>query len=268
MYWVAGGGSNTGFVIGKQGVVIIDAQQTAADARQVLAEIAKLTPNRLSAVVVTHADPDHVGGLPAYPAGTTIIAQENTPGIIRASAADTSGGRQYGRLYQPLVGFLPTRTIGSQETLVLNGMRLLLLHAGPGHSSADLVVYLPDQRIVFAGDLITTVGPYPVIHRGGSSLGWLAFMKAILALGADTYVGGHGPLETKAQLQARLRAAEERRAQVKKLVDAHKSLAEVKQALPEKLSSPLFPGFTETIYQELTQGYPPASRPWDNLVHP
>ena len=267
-YWVAGGAANTGFVVGEQGVVVWDAQETPAEARQALTQIARITPKPVVAVVLSHADPDHVGGLPAYPAGTPIIAQENVRGIIEASIADqANGGPKYGPLYQALANRLPTQPIGSQQAMVLGGVSLTLLHAGPGHSSADLVAYLPAQRVVFAGDLLTTTGAYPVIHIGGSSLGWLAFMKAILALDADTYVPGHGPLETKAQLQARLQLAEARREQVKALVQAHKTLAEVEQALPEKATSALFPSFTRTVYQELTQGYPPATPPWANLVH-
>ncbi len=91
-------------------------------------------------------------------------------------------------------------------------------------------------------------------------------MKAMLALDADTYVRGHGPIETKAMLRARLRDVEQCREQIKAMVDQNKSLAEVEQALPETASSPLFPTFTQITYEELTKGYPPARPPWANIV--
>ena len=142
------------------------------------------------------------------------------------------------------------------------------MHVAPAHTSGDLIVYLPAQKIVFGGDIIlTNTGRFPVIHFGGSSLGWIESMKAILALDADSYVSGHGPMFTKAQRQAQLRDVEQRRADVKALVDQKKSMAEVEQALPEPGANAMFLTFTQTVYKELTGGYPPASPPWTNLIH-
>ena len=68
-YWVEGGTSNQGFIVGNKGVVVIDAQRSVELAQQALAEIAKVTSKPVDTVIVTHGDPDHVAGLPAYPAG-------------------------------------------------------------------------------------------------------------------------------------------------------------------------------------------------------
>ncbi len=92
VYWVEGGVCNTGFIVGDRGVVVIDAQKSPEDARKVLEEIAKVTSKPVAGVVISHADPDHVGGLPAYPVGSAIIAQENTKTIFQASIADHNGG--------------------------------------------------------------------------------------------------------------------------------------------------------------------------------
>ena len=268
-YWVEGGTSNQGFIVGDKGVVVIDAQRSVELAQQALVEIAKVTSKPVDTVVVTHGDPDHVAGLPAYPVGTTIIAHENTRSQIVIAAADPNAGPMWGPVYRKLLSFLPTRTIGSTETVVLDGVRMVLMYIAPAHSSGDLIVYLPAQKIVFAGDIIlTNTGRFPIIHydTGGSSLGWIASMKAMLALDADTYVPGHGLIETKAMLQARLRDVEERREQIKVMVNENKSLAEVKQALPEVAFEMPFLSFVETTYLELTKGYPPAAPPWANLI--
>ena len=77
-YWTSGGaGGNTGFIVGDSGVIVIDAKQTAASAKEVLDEIAKVTPKPVTHLILTHSDPDHVNGLVAFPKGLTIIAQEN-----------------------------------------------------------------------------------------------------------------------------------------------------------------------------------------------
>jgi glyoxylase-like metal-dependent hydrolase (beta-lactamase superfamily II) len=268
VYWVSGGVSNTGFIVGDKGVVVFDAQMTPEAAHKCLAEIAKVTSKPVNKIIVSHADPDHVGGLPGYPIGTAIIAQENTKSEIQVSAADPSAPAGIGTMYKTLLDFLPTQTIGSTETLVLDGVRMVLMYTGPAHTSGDLAVYLPLQKIVFAGDIITTnTGPYPVIHFGGSSLGWIASMKALLALGADTYVSGHGPIETKTMLQARLRVAVQRRDQIRAMVNENKSLAEVEQSLPDPgVGTMPFATFTQTVYAELTKGYPPATAPWYNRI--
>src|SRR5665213_2489238 len=77
-YWTSGGaGGNTGFIVGNNGVIVIDAKQTEASAKEVLAEIARITPKPVTTIILTHSDPDHVNGLVGYPKGLTIIAQEN-----------------------------------------------------------------------------------------------------------------------------------------------------------------------------------------------
>jgi glyoxylase-like metal-dependent hydrolase (beta-lactamase superfamily II) len=268
VYWVSGGVSNTGFIVGDKGVVVFDAQMTTEAAHKVLAEIAKVTSKPVNVIIVSHADPDHVGGLPGYPIGTLTIAQENTKSEIEISAADPSAPAGIGTMYKTLLDFLPTQTIGSTETLVLDGVRMVLMDTAPAHTSGDLAVYLPLHKIVFAGDIITTnTGPYPVIHFGGSSLGWIASMKALLALDADTYVSGHGPIETKAMLKARLRDAVQRREQIKAMVNENKSLAEVERSLPDPgVGTMPFATFTQTVYAELTKGYPPATPPWYNRI--
>jgi glyoxylase-like metal-dependent hydrolase (beta-lactamase superfamily II) len=267
VYWVEGGVSNAGFIVGDKGVVVFDAQKTTEGAQLQLAEIAKVTKKPVDTVIVSHSDPDHIGGLPGYPAGIKIIAQENTTAVVKVSAADPTGDPVNSALYKSLLNYLPTRSIGASESAVIDGVRMQLIFVAPAHTSGDLSVYLPAQKIVFAGDVITTnTGPFPVIHLDGTSLGWIATMKTLLALNADIYVPGHGPMETRAQLEARLKAVEQRREQVKTMVAQNKSLAEVDQALPEPDAIPVFMNFTDTVYKELTTGYPTAHPPWMNFI--
>jgi glyoxylase-like metal-dependent hydrolase (beta-lactamase superfamily II) len=180
VYWVEGGRSNTGFIVGNKCVVIVDAQMTEEGAEKELAEISRITRKPVNQIVISHGDPDHVGGLPYYPVGIPIIAQENTKAMIQAIIADPTEVPGYSPVYRALTRFLPTRTIGNTETVVLNGVRIVLMYVAPAHTSGDLFVYLPDQKIVFAGDIhITNSGRFPVIKIGGSSLGWIAAKTAI-----------------------------------------------------------------------------------------
>ena len=271
VYWVVGGTSNTGFVVGDKGVVVIDAQRSVEATKMKLAEIAKITSKPVDAVVLTHGDPDHVAGLPGFPAGTPTLMHENTWSQIVASAADPNAPPMWGPVYKSLANLPPTKTVGATESVVLGGTRMVLMYVAPAHSAGDLIVYLPEQKVVFAGDVITTnTGPMPIIHHhsGGTSLGWIATMKAMLALDAEVYVPGHGAIASREKLQGWVREVEERRAQIKAMVAAKKTLDEIKKALPEPGQSPRFPVFAETTYDELTKGYPPAGPPWLNMVRP
>jgi len=253
VYWSSGGdGGNTGIIVGKGGVIVIDAKTTANSARDMLAQIAKLTPEPITHVILTHSDADHVNGLAAFPKGLTIIAQEGCKKEIEESL---SGPRPSPR------ESIPNHTVAKKEVTTIDGVRVQLLHWVPAHTSGDLITYLPDQKIVFVGDIIATMQTYTGIHpeKNGSSAGWITTMKGIIALDADTFVPGHGDLQTKADLQKRLARVEERRAKIKELVAQGKSLDQVKQALNDTEKDTVlpnglvFPTFTEVVYKEVAK---------------
>ena len=256
VYWLPGAISNSGFVIGDKGVVAIDAQIFLPLAKAELAEIATLTPKPVDAIILTHSDPDHINGLPAFPRGMTIIAQDNAKAEIELAIADPKSNGM-----PPPAGmkdYLPTHTVSAREDLTLDGVPMVVIHTAPAHTDGDLIVYLPKSRVVFAGDLLTpAIGDYPGIHlnKHGSSLGWAASIRAMLALDADIFVSGHGDPLTRAQVRERLDLAMRRRTEIKALVDKKMTLAEIKAALHDApLPGPAsrFPTFIETTYQELT----------------
>ena len=138
-------------------------------------------------------------------------------------------------------------------------MKFELLHWAPAHTSGDLIVYLPGEKIVFTGDVIATTLPDALIHleKHGSSEGWVTTAKGIVALKAEQFVPGHGNIMSKDDIQQRITRVEEKRAKVKELVAQGKSLAEIKTALGDPAPAaggrgPAFPTLTEVIYRELT----------------
>jgi cyclase len=231
--WAAlgGAGGNSTIIVGKTGVIVVDAKQTEAGAKDLLAEIAKITPKPVTTVILTHSDGDHVNGLVAFPAGVKIIAHENNKKELQAALA--AGGRG-----APPPDRLPTQVVTKQkEAMTIDGVKLELYHWAPAHTSGDLMVYLPDQKVVATGDIIVTnrADDNPNIHqeKNGSTAGWLANVKGMIGLNADAYVSGHGDVQTKADLQRKLTATTERRAKIASMVKEGKSLAEIKAALPD-----------------------------------
>jgi cyclase len=248
IYFVEGGGGNSSIIIGQNGVIVVDVKTTLPAGKGVVDEVHKLTDKPITTVILTHSDADHVNGLPAFPKGVTIIAHENDKKEIeRAEAAGARGA--------PPKEYLPNKVVtGMQETDVIDGVKMTLIHIANAHTSGDLAIYLPDEKVVISGDLIGTGDPLIHLQKNGNSEGWIRFVSALTQLDADTYVLGHANPETKAQVETTLKNAEAKRTKIADLVKEGKSLDAVKQALGEA-SKPAsqFPSFTETTYQELTK---------------
>ena len=256
-YWVKGGVSNTGFIVGDKGVIVIDTQMFQVTARTALADISKVTPKPVNVVILTHSDPDHINGLPAYPKSIPVFAQVNTRDRIAAKLAHP--GLSPFAPPGAIRDHMPDHLIDRDADVVLDGVPLRLIHVGPAHTDGDLVIYLPSQRVVYAGDVLTpAVGPYPGIHidEGGSSLGWIRFMESLLALDADIYISGHGAPMTKAELRMRLATGVERRAQIAALAARGLDAGQIAKALHEPKptrAAAMFPTFTQDVVEELCQ---------------
>ena len=218
---LGGAGGNSTIIIGKTGVIVVDAKQTDAGAKSLLAEIAKITPKPVTTAIITHSDGDHLNGLVAFPAGIKIIAHENNK--KEQQTALSAGGRG-----APPADRLPNQvTTKTKESLTIDGVKLELYHFAPAHTSGDLVVYLPAQKIVSTGDLVVTnrADDNPNIHyeKNGSTEGWLKSVKGMIGLNAETYVTGHGDLVTKADLQRKLNVTTERRNKIAALIKEGKT---------------------------------------------
>jgi glyoxylase-like metal-dependent hydrolase (beta-lactamase superfamily II) len=259
VFWVEGGGGNSGVLIGGHSVIIIDAKMTPEGGKRLLAAVAQLTPKPVTTVILTHSDPDHVNGLAGFPPGLEIIAHENNKKEQEAALA--AGDRR-----APPADRLPTRLVTrAREDLDLDGVKLELFYWGPAHTSGDLVIYLPEQKIVFTGDLVTVNIYRPLIHaaKHGSSEGWIKAVRAMTELDAERFVPGHGDVQTKQALAARLRDAVAERARIKELVAQGWTLDRIQAAIgdppprPGAPAGPSFPPFSEVVYDELTGKTPP-----------
>jgi len=251
VYWIEGGGGNSGVIVGTNGVVVIDAKTTPAGGKELLDAIAKITPKPVTTVILTHSDGDHVNGLAAFPSGVKVIAHENNKKEQEAALA--KGGRG-----APPADHLPSQVVtGNKESLTVDGIAFELYHWGPAHTSGDVVILLPHEKVVFTGDIIAANRPDPLIHRekGGSSAGWIETAKGVAGLDADVFIPGHGVPQTKADIEARISKVEAKRAKILELISQGKTLDEIKTAVgdlpaPATGAGPSFPTFTDVVYQE------------------
>jgi glyoxylase-like metal-dependent hydrolase (beta-lactamase superfamily II) len=258
LYWVEGGGGNSGVIIAAQGVILVDAKISAETGSQLVAEVAKLTSKPITHVILTHSDGDHVNGLAGMPAGLKIIAHVNNKAELlathRFATVEVGGGRCL-----PPLDRLPNQIVATPKVAVnLAGEPVVLHYFGAAHTAGDLVVELPRDRVAFVGDLITSnVLVHP--EKSGSLAGWFANARAILALPAQAYIGGHATKpDTKVSLRERMTAYQAIRDKVAPLVDSGMTLAEVKRAVgdPEKDPSGCrgipFPSVAEVEFNERT----------------
>jgi len=250
VYWISGGGGNSGVIIGQHGVVIVDAKTTRDAGEQLVAEVAKLTTKPITHVIITHSDCDHVNGLAGFPDGLTIIAHVNEK--QEQEAAFAAGGRG-----MPPPNRFPTQVVTQDsESMTIDGIRFILLHWAPAHTNGDLAVYLPEEKIVFAGDILTTL---ILIHpdKNGTLDGWFKTAGGLLALDADTYVPGHGnAVESKAGIQKRIDDNQAKRDKIAAMMKEGISLDSIKAEMgdppgpgPSGCRGIPFPSFTDTEYQ-------------------
>jgi glyoxylase-like metal-dependent hydrolase (beta-lactamase superfamily II) len=256
VYWAEGGVGNCGFIIGEEGVIVIDTTVSPESGKELMANIAKITPKPLSTIILTHGDIDHIGGLAAFPPGLAIIAQENNKKNMDAAVA--AGRRMVSGSH------IPNRVVTKErEAVEIEGVKLELLHWAPAHTAGDLVVYLPEERIVFAGDIFAMDQFRALIHheQQGSSEGWIKSAKGVIALNADQFVVGHGDVQTRDILQKRISDTEFEREKIKELVAMGMSLQEIQAVVGDPPpgwsrpgpGGPRFTPFSEVVYRELVE---------------
>lgn len=187
--------SNAGFVITPKGVVVVDALGSPALAKKLIAEIKKLTSQKVVAVIVTHYHADHIYGLQEFKnIGAKIYAQGEGRNYISSETAKQ-------RLIASRIDFAPwvnvsTHLISADVwidqsfTLTVGGVEFKISRVGPAHAPEDLIIYVPSEKVLFAGDLVFR-GRIPFVGNADSK-GWLQALNAIESLNPSIVIPGHG----------------------------------------------------------------------------
>lgn len=199
--------SNAAFLVTPQGVLVVDALGAPVLAREMLAEIRRVTPLPVRYVVVTHYHADHIYGLQAFKdAGATIVAHRGGREYLDSDTAALRLAASRDEL-APAVDehtrlVAADRWIDGPTTLQFGGLDVLLQPAGPAHTAEDLVVWVPQSKLLFAGDLVFR-GRIPFVGQADSGQ-WIAALDRLLAFEPRIIVPGHGPVSTDARANLQL----------------------------------------------------------------
>jgi cyclase len=182
--------NNSGFLVGRDGVTVIDTCFTERRTRALVDTIAAQTSLPLRTLVNTHHHGDHTHGNYLLPAATIIGHDRCRDEMLAAGHAATGlfPGVDWGRLEvaPPFVCF------ESRLDLYVDDRKLELDFVGPAHTTNDVIAWVPQTRVLFAGDLVFNGGtPFVVM---GSVAGSLVALERLRALKPEVIVPGHGPV--------------------------------------------------------------------------
>ena len=191
--------SNAGLIVGADGATAVDALMVPSMTRRLVAAIKRTTRKKIGALVNTHHHLDHTGGNRFF-RGATIIASEKCRAALAPGFPPVPLLQRFMPVFArefPLLKLqLPTVTFEDRLVIHDGEREIHLWHPGqPAHTAGDATVFLPKERVLFAGDLaFHYVTPLAFQGHVGN---WIRAADRVLEFEADVIVPGHGPIGTK-----------------------------------------------------------------------
>jgi cyclase len=196
------GVSNGGLIVGEESAIAVDALFVPSMTKRWLKTIRGATKLPVSHLINTHHHIDHTGGNP-YFAKSEIVAHVNArqemirfgmPAERLKAFIPAFAGE-----YDSMEVRLPDTVYAGQMTLYQGDRAVELLYMGPAHTPGDTLVYLPKEKVLFAGDVAfhyVSPGPFDC-HVSG----WIRVADRVADMDVDVIVPGHGPIGTKEDLR-------------------------------------------------------------------
>lgn len=194
---------NATVIIGDKGVILVDTGSSDRVGKHLMAAIAKLTAKPVTYIINTHHHGDHMLGNSAFPKATVISTQackelvEKTGYEWIAMMQNFTGSTLSGTKLVPASVTIAQETRGERS---LEGVKILLWAPKASHTPGDLIVYLPAEKVLIAGDILTNqIMP---VFRDGNVKNWISTLQEMQKMDARVFVPGHGPLMTRADVGA------------------------------------------------------------------
>lgn len=157
--FTAEGDPNSGVIIGDDSVMVVEAQATPRLAEKVISEIRQITDKPISHLVLTHYHAVRVLGAAAYQAPQVIMSDAARAMVVERGMEDwKSEFQRFPRLFEgheSIPGLTwPTTTFSDQMTVYLGSRRVDLMTLGRAHTAGDAVIWVPDEQVMFTGDIV------------------------------------------------------------------------------------------------------------------
>ncbi|MFK5979274.1 MAG: MBL fold metallo-hydrolase [Rhizobiaceae bacterium] len=157
--FTAEGDPNSGVIIGDDSVMIIEAQATPRLANKVIEKVREVTDKPISHLVLTHYHAVRVLGASAFDADQIIMGDAARAMVVERGQEDwDSEFQRFPRLFEgheSIPGLTwPTTTFSDDMTVYLGNRRVDLMHLGRAHTAGDIVIHVPDENVMFTGDIV------------------------------------------------------------------------------------------------------------------
>jgi len=197
-------GANAGIVVGRDGILVVDTLVSAKEAGRFIADIRKVSDKPIRYVVNTHCHLDHAFGNSEFgKLGAVVVAHEDCAAYLKEQGVETLKNiGEFGLTGEQMEGTeieQPDIVFNDRLEIDLGGLTVRLVSAGPAHVKGSIFAFVPEEKVLFAGDvLFTDYHPF----SGEGDLGvWLKALDSMEAIGAEKFVPGHGPLSAKKDIQ-------------------------------------------------------------------
>lgn len=191
---------NSTIIIGDKGVILVDTGFTDKIGKHLAAQIKKITNKPVTHIINTHHHGDHTLGNIAFK-GAEVISSEQCREMLDNTALEWVGivESMTGMKFPNTKPVLASKTYAesTRNEITLQGVKLVLWVPNRSHTSGDLLVYLPDDKVLLAGDVL--VNETMPQFRDAYVKSWAGTLKEIQQLDITTIVPGHGPLMSKPQ---------------------------------------------------------------------
>ncbi len=244
---LGGAGSNGGVIIGENEVLVIDSKMTEESVNQTIEAIRDLTDKAIKYVVNTHSDGDHIMGNRYFPNSVTFIAHEN----CRDDFFKENFGRESDWGEPEFYPYTPSLTFKENLNIWLDKDKVELHYFGVGHTTGDIVVYHPEEKVAFLADLYFGGRPQ-LIHsnKNGNSFEYVKTLTKMLeTLDAEVFLSGHSDPVGRDEIKNHIQVMVERQDRVKELVSQDLTLEETLKEFNENESR-----LVTSIYNEVKGG--------------
>jgi glyoxylase-like metal-dependent hydrolase (beta-lactamase superfamily II) len=174
-------------VVTTAGVLVADGQGSPEETKRLVDEIAKLTNEPITHLVIGSDHGDHTAGNASFPKAIAIFAHPTSKKALEAMTPPPP---------------MPTELVEKEKILHLGGEEIRILFLGRAHTGGDLAVYLPREKILFLSEAYLN-RIFPAMRSAYPSE-WVATIERAQALDVDVYVPGHGFVESPAILEEEL----------------------------------------------------------------